>query len=127
MPLDRLDEGKRVREGWRQSGSLNPYQRDVLYRIAFFENDAATMERLANGFAADDIHWLELQMQFAFLRGDLGKFRSLSEALVNQQSHANEMENVANELTLRVQLASLLANYGVARMVCPQPGELDNA
>ncbi len=125
MSLDRLDEAKRLLERWRQIGSLNPYQRDVLYRIAFFENDAATMERLANGFAADDIHWLELQVQFAFLRGDLGKFRSLSEALVNQQSHANEMENVANELALRGQLESFLGNYGVARMVCRQAGELD--
>jgi DNA-binding winged helix-turn-helix (wHTH) protein/tetratricopeptide (TPR) repeat protein len=125
MSLDRLDEAKRLLERWQQIGSLNPYQRDVLYRIAFFENDAATMERLANGFAADDIHWLELQMQFAFLRGDLGKFRSLSEALVNQQSHVNEMENVANELALRGQLESFLGNYGVARMVCRQAGELD--
>jgi tetratricopeptide (TPR) repeat protein len=125
MSLDRLDEAKRLLERWQQIGSLNPYQRDVLYRIAFFENDAAMMERLANGFAADDIHWLELQMQFAFLRGDLGKFRSLSEALVNQQSHANEMENVANELALRGQLESFLGNYGVARMVCRQAGELD--
>jgi eukaryotic-like serine/threonine-protein kinase len=125
MSLDRLDEAKRLLERWQQIGSLNPYQRDVLYRIAFFENDAATMEGLANGFAADDIHWLELQMQFAFFRGDLGKFRSLSEALVNQQSHANEMENVANELALRGQLESFLGNYGVARMVCRQAGELD--
>jgi eukaryotic-like serine/threonine-protein kinase len=125
MSLNRLDGAKRLLERWQQIGSLNPYQRDVLYRIAFFENDAATMERLANGFAADDIHWLELQMQFAFLRGDLGKFRSLSEALVKQQSHANEMENVANELALRGQLESFLGNYGVARMVCRQAGELD--
>jgi eukaryotic-like serine/threonine-protein kinase len=124
MSLDRLDEAKRLLERWQQIGSLNPYQRDVLYRIAFFENDAATMERLANGFAADDIHWLELQMQFAFLRGDLGKFRSLSEALVNQQRHANEMENVANELALRGQLESFLGNYGVARKLCRQAGEL---
>jgi eukaryotic-like serine/threonine-protein kinase len=125
MSLDRLDEAKRLLERWQQLGSLNPYQRDVLYRIAFFENDAATMEHLANGFAADDIHWLELQMQFAFLRGDLVKFRSLSEALVNQQSHANEMENVANELALRGQLESFLGNYRVASMVCRQAGELD--
>jgi eukaryotic-like serine/threonine-protein kinase len=118
MHLGRLDEAKKLLERWQQIGSLNPYQRDVLYRIAFFENDAATMEGLANGFAADDIHWLELQMQFAFLRGDLGKFRSLSETLVNQESHANEMENVANELALRGQLESFLGNYGVARTVC---------
>jgi tetratricopeptide (TPR) repeat protein len=124
MGLDRLDEAKKLLDQWQQKGSLNTFQRDVLYRIAFFENDAATMQRLASEIAADDIHWLELQMQFAFLRGDLRKFRSLSETLVKQQSHANEMENVANELALRGQLESFLGNYGVARMVCRQAGEL---
>jgi eukaryotic-like serine/threonine-protein kinase len=125
MGLDRLDEAKRLLERWQQIGTLNPYQRDVLYRIAFFENDAAAMQRLASEIPADDIHWLELQMQFAFLRGELGKFRSLSETLVNQQRHANEMENVANELALRGQLESFLGNYGVARTLCRQAGELD--
>lgn len=50
MSLDRLDEAKRLLERWQQIGSLNRYQRDVLYRIAFFENDAATMGRLFPGF-----------------------------------------------------------------------------
>jgi hypothetical protein len=81
-------------------------------------HDAAMMDRLASEFQADDIHWFELRMQFAFLRGDLRKFRSLSETLVNQESHANEMENVANELALRGQMESLLGNYGVARKLC---------
>ena len=118
MILGRFGEAKELLSRWQQKGALNPYERDVLYRVAFFENDAATMERLAKEFPADDIHWLELQMQFAFLRGDLRKFRSLSETLVNQQSHAGEMENVANELALRGQLESFLGNYGVARGIC---------
>jgi tetratricopeptide (TPR) repeat protein len=124
MHLGRLDEAKKLLDRWQQKGSLNPFQRDVLYRIAFFENDAATMQRLASEFPADDIHWLELQMQFAFLRGNLTKLRSLSETLVKQQSHASEMENAANELALRGQLESFLGNYGVARTVCRQAGEL---
>jgi tetratricopeptide (TPR) repeat protein len=96
----------------------------VLYRIAFFENDAATMGHLARETPSDDMHWLQLQMQFAFLRGDLSKFRTLSETLVNQYSHASEMENAANELALRGQLESFLGNYGLARRVCRQAGEL---
>jgi eukaryotic-like serine/threonine-protein kinase len=124
MGLDRLDEAKKLLDRWQQKGSLNPYQRDVLYRIAFFENDSATMEHLARETPSDDMHWLQLQMQFAFLRGDLSKFRSLSETLANQYSHASEMENAANELALRGQLESLLGNYGLARRVCRQAGEL---
>jgi eukaryotic-like serine/threonine-protein kinase len=118
MNLGRFEEAKKLLEQWRQKGSLNPYERDVLYRIAFFEKDASAMARLASEFASDDIHWQELQMQFAFLRGDLRKFRSLSDALINQETHANEMENVANELALRGQLESFLGNYGVARKLC---------
>ena len=124
MNLGRLDEAKKLLNRWLQIGSLNPFQRDVLYRIAFFENDAATMGRLASEFPADDIHWLELQMQFAFLRGDLRKFRSLSETLVKQQSHAGEMENAANELALRGQLESFLGTYSVARKLCLQAEEM---
>jgi DNA-binding winged helix-turn-helix (wHTH) protein/tetratricopeptide (TPR) repeat protein len=118
MHLGRFDDAKKLLQRWQQQGSLNPYQTDVLYRIAFFENDVATMERLAGEFPADDIHWRELQMQFAFHRGDLRKLRTGSEALINQQSHASEMENVANELALRGQLESFLGNYGVARKLC---------
>jgi tetratricopeptide (TPR) repeat protein len=124
MNLGRFEEAKKLLEQWRQEGSLNSYQRDVLYRIAFFEEDASTMARLASEFSADDIHWQELQMQFAFLRGDLRKFRSLSDALINQETHANEMENVANELALRGQLESFLGNYGVARKLCGHAEEI---
>ncbi|MGC2291074.1 MAG: winged helix-turn-helix domain-containing protein, partial [Candidatus Acidiferrales bacterium] len=98
MNLGRFDEAKKLLGRWQEKGSLNPYERDVLYRIAFFENDAATMEHLASGTPPDDMHWLQLQMQFAFLRGDVSKFRSLSETLVNHDIHAGEKENAANEV-----------------------------
>jgi tetratricopeptide (TPR) repeat protein len=96
------------------------------YRIAFFENDTATMERLAREIPAEDIGWLQLQMQFAFLRGDLGKFRSLSETLVNLQTRANGMENAADELAAHGQLESFLGNYALARRLCRHAGEGDN-
>jgi eukaryotic-like serine/threonine-protein kinase len=120
--LGRFDEAKKLLGSWQQKGSLHPFQRDVLYRIAFFENDAATMEHLASETPSDDTHWLQLQMQFAFLRGDLGKFRSLSETLVNLHSHSSEMEDAANELALHGQLESLLGNYGLARRLCRYAG-----
>ena len=46
---------------------------------------------------ADDMSWLHLQMQLAFLRGDARKLRSLSETLVKQQG-VNRTENAASEL-----------------------------
>ncbi len=124
MSMDRLDEAKKLLGRWQKIGSLHPYQRDVLYRIAYFENDSATMEELARETPSDDMHWLELQMQFAFLRGDLSKFRSLSETLVNLEYRAKQMEDAANELSLRAQLESLLGNYRLSRMLCQHAGEL---
>ncbi|MGH9747100.1 MAG: winged helix-turn-helix domain-containing protein [Candidatus Acidiferrales bacterium] len=122
MSLDRLDDAKNLLERWQQKGSLNPFQRDVLYRIAYFENDAATMQRISSEIPADDVHWRDLQTQFAFLRGDLRKLRSLSDALINQHIHENEMENAAIELALRGQLESLLGDYGAARRHCQRAG-----
>ncbi|MFZ0645407.1 MAG: winged helix-turn-helix domain-containing protein, partial [Candidatus Acidiferrales bacterium] len=126
MNLGRFDEAKKLLGRWQEKGSLNPYERDVLYRIAFFENDAATMEHLASGTPPDDMHWLQLQMQFAFLRGDVSKFRSLSETLVNHDIHAGEKENAANEVALRAQMESLLGNYDVARKLCRHAAEPGN-
>jgi DNA-binding winged helix-turn-helix (wHTH) protein/tetratricopeptide (TPR) repeat protein len=123
MSLDRLDESKNLLDQWRQKGSLAPFQREMRYRIAIFDNDAATMEQLAHETPADDIPWLELQMQLAFLRGDLGKFRSLSEILVKQNIRATEMENAANELALHAQLESFLGNYALARRLAHQAVE----
>ena len=126
MNLGRLDDAKKLLDQWQQKGSLFSYQIDMRYRIAFFENDTATMERLARETPVDDIGWLELQMQFAFLRGDLGKFRSLSETLVNLQIRATQMENAADELAAHGQLESFLGNYALARSLCRHAGEGDH-
>jgi DNA-binding winged helix-turn-helix (wHTH) protein/tetratricopeptide (TPR) repeat protein len=126
MNLGRFDDAKKLIDQWRQKGSLFSYQVDMRYRIAFIENDTTTMERLAREIPADDIGWLQLQMQFAFLRGDLSKFRSLSETLVNLQTRANGMENVGDELASHGQLESFLGNYALARKLCRHAGEGDN-
>jgi DNA-binding winged helix-turn-helix (wHTH) protein/tetratricopeptide (TPR) repeat protein len=123
MILGRFDEAKRILDQWRQKGSLTPFQMTLRYRIAFFENDAATMERLTRETPGDDISWLQLQMHLAFFRGDFSKLRSLSETLVKQQSHANRMENAAFELAGHAQVESYLGNYSLARKLCSQAGE----
>ena len=106
MSLGRFDEAKATLNQWQQKGSLFSYQKDMLYRIAFFENDTATMDRLAREAAPDDTGWLELQMQFAYLRGDIKKFRSLSEAEVNLETRAGQTQDAADELAARAQLES---------------------
>ena len=126
MGLGRFDDAKKLLDLWQRKGSLFSYQVDMRYRIAFFENDTATMERLAREIPADDVGWLQLQMQFAFLRGDLSRFRSLSETLVNLQTRANEMENAADELAAHGQLESFLGNYALARRLCRHAGEGNN-
>jgi len=126
MILGRFDEAKSLLDRWRQKGSLTPFQIMLRYRIAFFENDAATMERLARETPADDMTWLHLQMQLAFFRGDFTKLRSLSETLVQQQSRANRMENAANELAWHAGLESFLGEYASARKLCRQAGEVGN-
>src|SRR6267378_5398887 len=126
MILGRFDEAKSLLDRWRQKGSLTPFQIMLRYRIAFFENDAATMERLARETLADDMTWLHLQMQLAFFRGDFTKLRSLSETLVQQQSRANRMENAANELAWHAGLESFLGEYASARKLCRQAGEVGN-
>lgn len=123
MILGRFDEAKKLMDQWRQKGSLNPVQRTNRYRIAFLENDAATMERLAHEIPGDDVFWLHLQMQLAFFHGHLNKLRSLSEALVKQQSHANRMENAASELASHALDESYLGNYALARKLCRQAEE----
>jgi eukaryotic-like serine/threonine-protein kinase len=123
MMMGRLDEAKKILEQWRQKGSLTPFQMMLRYQIAFFENDAATMERLARQTPGDDLTWLNLQMQLAFFRGDSSKLRSLSETLVKQQSRANRMENVAYELAWHARMESYLGNYGLARKLCRQAEE----
>src|ERR1700746_3562186 len=123
MIMGRFEEAKKILDQWRQKGSLISSQMEQRYRIAFFENDAATMERLAREVPADDMLWLGLRQQLAFFRGDSGKLRSLSETLVNQQRRAQRMENAANELAWHARLESYLGNYGLRRNLCLQAGE----
>jgi DNA-binding winged helix-turn-helix (wHTH) protein/tetratricopeptide (TPR) repeat protein len=123
MMMGRLDEAKKTLDQWRQKGSLTPFQMILRYQIAFFENDAATMEKLARQTPVDDLPWLHLQMQLAFFRGDSSKLRSLSDTLVNQQTRANRMENVAYEFAWHARMESYLGNYGLARKLCHQAEE----
>jgi tetratricopeptide (TPR) repeat protein len=124
MILGRIDEAKKILDGWwQQKGYVYNSQIDQRYRIAFFENDKATMERLTREAPADDIVWLGLQEQLAFFRGDFGKLRSLSEALVKQQKRAQRMENAASELAWHALLESYLENYALARKLCRQASE----
>ncbi|MGC2765532.1 MAG: winged helix-turn-helix domain-containing protein [Candidatus Acidiferrum sp.] len=124
MSLGRFEEAKNLLNEWQQKGSLNTYERGALYRIAFFEKDTATMETLAGQFPTDDVHWRTLQMHFAFLRGDLSKFRSLSDALISQQRNAGQMENVAGQLAMRGQLESFLGKDDVSTNMCRHAAEL---
>jgi eukaryotic-like serine/threonine-protein kinase len=126
MILGRFDEAKKMLDEWRQKGSLTPFQREMRYRIAFIEKDAATMDKLAREAPADDVSWLRFQMQLAFLRGDSSTLRSLSETLVNQQSHANRTENVADQLAWHAGLESFLGDYALARKLCRQAEEAAN-
>jgi DNA-binding winged helix-turn-helix (wHTH) protein/tetratricopeptide (TPR) repeat protein len=125
MTLGRFDEAKKLLDDWQQKGSLNPFQRQMRYRIALFENDSATMEKLKREGPTDDFSWLQLQMQLAFLSGDFSLLRTASEALVSRDSHAKEMENAANELALHGQLESFAGNYNLARRVCHQAKEMN--
>ena len=126
MILGRFDEAKKMLDEWRQKGSLNPFQMVMRYRIAFIEKDAVTMDKLAREAPADDVSWLHLQMQLAFLRGDSGTLRSLSETLVKQETHGNRKENVSDELARRASLESFLGDYESARKFCRLAEEAGN-
>jgi DNA-binding winged helix-turn-helix (wHTH) protein/tetratricopeptide (TPR) repeat protein len=123
--LGRFDDAKKLLDEWRQKGTLHPFQRQMRYRIAFFENDTATMDSLARQGPTDDFSWLQLQMQLAFLRGDFGKLRSASDTLMKQNIHDNEMENAANELALHAQLESFAGNFDSARKLCKRARDIN--
>ncbi len=125
MILGRFDDAKKILDQWSQKGSLNSFQTATRYRIAFIENDAASMERLARDTPADDMSWLHLQMHLAFLRGDAKKLRSLSETLVKQQG-VNRKENAAYELAVHAGLESFLGEFLSARKLCRQAEEKGN-
>ncbi|HVS90211.1 MAG TPA: tetratricopeptide repeat protein [Candidatus Acidoferrum sp.] len=124
MILGRFEEAKKLLDRWRQKGSLIPTQMTSRYRIAFIENDAATMERLARETPGDDVFWLRFQMRLAFFRGDFSKFRSLNDTVVNQQTRAKRMENAASDLAWRAGVESYVGNYALARKLCHQAGEM---
>jgi eukaryotic-like serine/threonine-protein kinase len=123
MILGRFDDAKKILDQWRQKGSLNSFQTVMLYRIAFIQNDSASMDRLARDTPADDMVWLRLQMQLAFLRGDVKKLRSLSDTAVKQQG-VNRKENAAHELGWHAALESFLGDFPLARKLCRQAEDL---
>jgi tetratricopeptide (TPR) repeat protein len=118
MSLGRYEEAKKVIEQWQQKGTLFAYQKNMLYRIAVIQNDTAALDRFAREAAADDDGWLDLQMQFAYLRGDIKKFRSSNQAEVNLETRAGQAQDAADDLAARAQLESLLGNYSFARSLC---------
>jgi DNA-binding winged helix-turn-helix (wHTH) protein/tetratricopeptide (TPR) repeat protein len=125
MILGRFDDAKKILDQWRQKGSPNSFQTVMRYRIAFIQNDSASMERLARDTPADDMSWLHLQMQLAFLRGDAKKLRSLSETAVKQQG-VNRNENAAHELGWHAAVESFLGEFPLARKLCRQAEEAGN-
>jgi len=118
MVLDRLDEAKQVLDQWAQKGALAPFQREMRYRIAFFENDAATMDRITHEMPPDDARWLELQLQLAFLKGNLHKVRSLSQDIVDQDRRGKQADSAADDLALHAQLEAFAGNYPLAARLC---------
>lgn len=124
LVLDRFDEAKKLLDQWGQKASLAPFQREMRYRIAFFENDTATMDRLAHEMPPDDSRWLELQLQLAFLRGNLHKVRSMSQDMVDQDMRAKQAESTADDLALHGQLEAFAGNYSLASSLCRRAKEL---
>jgi eukaryotic-like serine/threonine-protein kinase len=120
MVLGRFDEAKRILEQWRQKGTLAPSQKVMRYRIAFLENDSATMDQLEREFSPDDVGWLGFQVQLAFLGGHLKTLRSLSDALVQREIKAHRMENAATDLAWHGLLEALAGNFVSARDLCRQ-------
>jgi DNA-binding winged helix-turn-helix (wHTH) protein/tetratricopeptide (TPR) repeat protein len=118
MSLGRYEEAKKVIEEWQQKGTLFGYQKNMLYRIAFIQNDTASIERFAREAAPDDGGWLDLQMQFAYFRGDIKKFRSFNQSEVNLETRAGQAQDAADDLAARAQLESLLGNYNLAPSLC---------
>jgi DNA-binding winged helix-turn-helix (wHTH) protein/tetratricopeptide (TPR) repeat protein len=124
--LGRFDDAKKLLDQWREQGSLTPFQLMLRYRIAFIEHDTAAMDRLAGETSGEDAPWVHLQMNLAFLRGDVATIRSLSDALVSRQRKANHMENVATELAYHADAEAYLGNYDLARRLCAQADEAGN-
>ncbi len=124
--LGRMDEARKMLDQWRQQGAFTPIQLTLRYRIAFFQNDAATMQSLAKAAQPDDIVWARTQLEFAVYRGSLNQLRSLSENLVTQQTHANRMENAADQLAAHAGVESYVGNFPLARKLCDQADKIGN-
>ena len=120
MVLGRFDEARKLLDQWRQKGTLTPSQKIMRYRIAFLENDSATMEQLKREFSPDDARWLGFQVQLAFLGGHLKTLRSLSDAQVQSEIGAHRMENVASDLAWHGLLEAYAGNVASARDLCRQ-------
>jgi eukaryotic-like serine/threonine-protein kinase len=124
--LGRFDDAKKLLDQWRQQGSLTLFQLMSRYKLAFLEHDTATMDKLAHETSGEDAPWVEMQMHLAFLRGDVARIRSLSDALVDRQRKANHMENVADALAYHADQEAYLGNYDLARGLCTQADEAGN-
>lgn len=124
--LGRMDEARKMLDQWQQQGAFTPIQLTLRYRIAFFQNDAATMQRLARAAPSDDIVWARTQLEFAVYRGSLNQLRSLSETLVTQQTHANRKENAADQLAVHAGVESYIGNFPLARKLCDQADKIGN-
>ena len=120
MVLGRFDEARKILDQWNQKGTLAPSQKVMRYRIAFLENDSATMEQLEREFSPDDVRWLGFQVQLAFLRGHFKTVRSLSDALVQREITAHRMENAASDLAWHGLLEAYAGNVVSARDLCRQ-------
>ena len=120
--LGRFDEAAKLLDRWGQKGTLAPSQRVMRYRIALLQNDAATMHQLESQISSNDVKWLGLQVQLAFLGGHFTKLRELSDTLVKQDSGANRTENAAAQLSWHGLLEAQVGNYDRARELCDRAG-----
>ncbi len=122
--LGRFEEARKILDQWTHKGTLPPSQKVMRYQIAVLENDSATMEQLEREFSPDDVQWLGLQVQLAFLAGHFKTLRSLSNALVQREIGARRMENAASALAWHGLLEAHVGNLALARELVP-PGRND--
>jgi len=118
--LGRFDEAKNLLDQWKQKWPLAPSQKIMRYRIAFVENDSATLKQLERQFSADDVRWISLQIELAFLGGHFKELRTLSDSLVKSQKSANRMQNAGAALAWHGLLEALAGNFIQARDLCRQ-------
>jgi len=118
MIMGRFEEAKKILDEWRQKGSLSPDQIAQRYRNRLFENDAATMERLAREAPADDMH-CSVATAARILSRRLHQ-TPFAERNAGEPTEARETDgNAANELAWHAQLESFVGNYALARSSLP--------